>query len=199
MAALFVCLSQAEHRGEEVYPKEFEDALEPLRRLSWGHIGPGAREALTQTGNLKAEQNSRVAESLLARYGREDGLDLAARALDGDLNIAPRSIGEDTTRGIVGRPRRQKLVIEFIESQKLEELPESFCVDPWHDSAPGDARRVLDRFSALSPDVTKTVEAFLKTNGNVTKTADLLGISRQAFYKRLRKYRRLLELEQSSS
>ena len=191
-AAILVCLTQAEQRGELVSAEEFEQSLQRLRRFSWRHTNSRALEALKQSGDLKGQQSSHVAEVVLHNWGHAHGLDLAARALDGELDIAPRKIGDRTSESLIGRPERRKgrpIEFQFVDVAALEVLADKTAKSAKRRPGPGeveeryisesDARRQVALLADEVPDLEKIAAALLKTDGNISETAKLLGVSRR--------------------
>ena len=227
-AATFVGASQAEARGEYVSAREYEEKLNALRRVSWKHIGFGVQDELKSQqpnspgwGNLRRELNSYVTQKVLKRWGSADMRDLAARSLDGELDIAPEAIGNRTTKDLLEQnpagkfrltqnqasKRRRNIEIEFVDAATLPELdtrPVETDLDTLAEPDAPEAQQTAPNQAAAkkrdiliarySSEVEETQRALEAADGNMAEAARQLGISRPALYKRLAKYKHILTL-----
>ena len=228
-AATFVGASQAEARGEYVSAREYEEKLNALRRMSWKHIGFGVQDELKSQqpnspgwGNLRRELNSYVTQKVLKRWGSADMRDLAARSLDGELDIAPEAIGNRTTKDLLEQnpagkfrltqnqasKRRRNIEIEFVDAATLPELdtrPVETDLDTLAEPDAPEAQQTAPNQAAAkkrdiliarySSEVEETQRALEAADGNMAEAARQLGISRPALYKRLAKYKHILTLQ----
>ena len=211
-AALWLLLARwGDLYGGTVDEAEISDTTTTLRKMAWRHVARSARHIPFQ------EATSAVATVVLSQWGTEHPLEVFARALDGQLNIAPRKIGNSVTKG--DNRDHEPLAPDGRMSlddpdTTLDErtIRVEFRHDDRFDQALETAVAAKDFFRALSDTDRETVDAILRAGQQVedwedrylhadqplpsrrpsvrTFAAQRLNISPQAIGKRLAKIRR---------
>lgn len=196
-AAIWVLLARWPYDGSPVTDDEVRQATAGFD----GRLVRAVRKSVRASLRASADDvQSQVAATLLTEkeYAEVHPVDLLARAFDGGINIAPRRIGNDTSRELLkglptparpSRPRARSIVVEF---RPGEELPEPAAVGEPDDpeglaiAAEGSRRDRRRLARALSVDPA-AFAAMASTAGEKVHAARTLGTSRPTLDKRLAK------------
>jgi hypothetical protein len=167
-----------------------------LVRAARRHVRPSLRREATPP-----DVRSAAAQTLLSRLGNVHPLEAVARALDGDLDVLPRAIGNELTRHLTdglpesrkpSRQRERRIVFDFRDAGELAALaPSSDAADPEaallaRDERERDRTRLRAAY-ALDPATVDELRRAYADGGGKVDAARALGVSRPTLDARIRR------------
>ncbi len=117
-----------------------ERAVEALKKSVWRRV----------PAEQHPEVLGQIQLTLEERWGQLDPLETLARALQGELNIAPRAIQDDLLDQLRGEVRREQVEVQFKERTEMEDGGEDMVPSPeW---GPEEERRWRECLSLVEHD-----------------------------------------------